>query len=49
MDFLYEKFAMANQLYNFHYHALLQDILNAEEIENQRTGTKIKADRKSVV
>ena len=43
MDFLYEKFAMANQLYNFHYHALLQDILNAEEIENQRTGTKIKA------
>lgn len=43
MDFLYEKFAMANQLYNFHYHALLQDILNAEETENQRTGTKIKA------
>ena len=43
MDFLYEKFAEANQLYNFHYHALLQDILNAEEIENQRTGTKIKA------
>ena len=43
MDFLYEKFAMANQLYNFHYHALLRDILNAEEIENQRTGTKIKA------
>ena len=43
MDFLYEKFVEANQLYNFHYHSLLQDILNAEEIYNQRTGTKIKA------
>lgn len=43
MDFLYEKFVEANQLYNFHYHSLLQDILNAEEITNQRTGTKIKA------
>lgn len=43
MDFLYNEFAKINQLYNFHYHALLQDILNAEEIGNQRTGTKIKA------
>lgn len=43
MDFLYEKFAGANQLYNFHYHALLQDILHAEEMHNQRTDTRIKA------
>ena len=43
MDFLYEKFAEANQLYNFHYHSLLQDILNAEEMHNQRTDTRIKA------
>ena len=43
MDSLYKVFAQTNQLYNFHYHSLLQDILNAEEITNQRTGTKIKA------
>lgn len=43
MDSLYKIFAEQNQLYNFHYHALLQDILNAEEMTNQRTGSKIKA------
>lgn len=43
LESLYNKFADANQLYNFHYHCLLQDILSREEMDNQRTNTKIKA------
>lgn len=39
----YPNFANKNQLYNYHYHSLLQDILDGTEMENQRTGTKIKA------
>lgn len=43
LESLYGKFIGANQLYNFHYHCLLQDILYQEEMNNQRTNTRIKA------
>lgn len=42
LDFM--EFITRNQSYNYHYHSLLQDILNKTSVEeNQRTGTKIKA------
>ena len=43
LESLHKEFMNTNQLYNFHYHCLLQDILSQDETENQRTNTKIKA------
>lgn len=43
LEEMYQEFLLDDQLYNFHYHSLLQDILDGPEMFNQRTGTKIKA------
>ena len=38
-----QKFIEANQSYNYFYHELLQDILQEESEENQRTRTRVSA------